>query len=99
MGSSGLGNFELDTKLGTWVHHGKACLALYYLMSWDAVCTAVHGFLHTFSRPTGQAVVTTDAKLASHMCAFVVAVPVGCRLHAPEAENFFDMGSSGLRKL
>ena len=77
-------------------------------MSWGAVCTcsARASFLHllTFSRPTGQAVVTTDAKLGSHMytnpnlCAFVVAVPVGCRLHAPEAENFFDMGSSGFRE-
>ena len=40
-------------------------------MSWGAVCTcsARASFLHllTFSRPTGQAVVTTDAKLASHM--------------------------------
>ena len=27
------------------------------------------------------------------------AVPVGRRLHAPEAESFFDMGSSGFRKL
>ena len=78
-------------------------------MSWGAVCTcsARASVLHllTFSRPTGQAVVTADAKLASHMyitpnlCAFVVAVPVKCRLHAPEAENFSGMGSSGLRKL
>ena len=40
-------------------------------MSWGAVCTcsARASFLHllTFSRPTGQAVVTTDAKLASQM--------------------------------
>ena len=32
------------------------------------------------------------------MCAFVVAVPVGCRLHEPGSENFFDVGSSGARK-
>ena len=59
------------TKLGTWVHLGKAHLAPYDLMSWGAVCTcsARASFLHlfTFSRPTGEAVVTTDAKLASHM--------------------------------
>ena len=40
-------------------------------MSWGAVCTcsALASFLHllTFSRPTGQAVVTTDAKLGSQM--------------------------------
>ena len=30
---------------------------------------------------------------------FFGAVPVGRRLHAPEAESFFDMGSSGFRKL
>ena len=34
-----------------------------------------------------------------NLCAFVVAGGVGCRLHAPEEENFFDMGYSGLRKL
>ena len=27
------------------------------------------------------------------------AVPVGCMLHAPEADSIFDVGSSGLRKL
>ena len=27
------------------------------------------------------------------------AVPVGCMLHAPQAENVFDVGSSGVRKL
>ena len=31
--------------------------------------------------------------------AFGVAVPEGRRLHAPGEENFFDMGSSGSRKL
>ena len=34
-----------------------------------------------------------------NLSAFGVAVPVGRRLHAPEAESFFDMGSSGFRKL
>ena len=27
------------------------------------------------------------------------AVPVGCMLHAPKADNVFDVGSYGLRKL
>ena len=27
------------------------------------------------------------------------AVPVGCMLHAPQADNVFDVGSSGVRKL
>ena len=53
--------------------------------------------------PTGRTGGTADPKLAGHtypnLCAFVVAVSVWCRLHAPEAEHFFDMGSSGLRKL
>ena len=34
-----------------------------------------------------------------NLCAFVVFVPVGCRLHAPGTETFFDVGSSGLREL
>ena len=33
-----------------------------------------------------------------NLCAFVVAVPVGCRLHTPGLEHFFDVGSSGARK-
>ena len=33
------------------------------------------------------------------VCAFVVATLVGCWLHAPGAENFFDARSSGSRKL
>ena len=55
--------------------------------------------------PTGQTGGTADPKLEGHtyttpsLCAIVVSVPVGCRLHAPEAENFFDIGSSSLRKL
>ena len=35
----------------------------------------------------------------SNLCAFVVAVPVWWRLHAPGAKTFFDVGSSGLKKL
>ena len=27
------------------------------------------------------------------------AVPVGCMLHAPQADNIFDVGSSGVRNL
>ena len=34
-----------------------------------------------------------------NLCAFGVAVPVGCQLHAPGAKKFFDVGSSGLKKL
>ena len=34
-----------------------------------------------------------------NLSAFGVAVPEGRRLHAPGEENFFDMGSSGSRKL
>ena len=53
------------------MHLGKAHLAPYDLMSWGAVCTcsARASVLHllTFSRPTGQAVVTTDAKLGIYM--------------------------------
>ena len=53
----------------------------------------------------GQRRGTADSKLAGHtctyypnMCAFVVAISVGCRLHAPGPENFFHVGSSGARK-
>ena len=48
---------------------------------------------------------TVDPELAGHTyttptCVlFVVAGGVGCRLHAPEAANFFDKGSSAFRKL
>ena len=35
----------------------------------------------------------------SNLSAFGVAVPEGRRLHALGEENFFDMGSSGSRKL
>ena len=34
-----------------------------------------------------------------NLSAFGVAVPEGRRLHVPGEENFFDMGSSGSRKL
>ena len=34
-----------------------------------------------------------------NLSAFGVAVPEGRRLHAPGEENFFDVGSSGSRKL
>ena len=34
-----------------------------------------------------------------NLSAFGVPVPEGRRLHAPGEENFFDMGSSGSRKL
>ena len=34
-----------------------------------------------------------------NLSAFGVVVPEGRRLHAPGEENFFDMGSSGSRKL
>ena len=33
-----------------------------------------------------------------NLCAFVVAVSVGCRRHAPGAEKIFDVGSSDARK-
>ena len=55
--------------------------------------------------PTGQTGGTPDPETGrSHvhypnLCAFVLVGGVGCRLHAPGEENFFDMGSSGLRKL
>ena len=64
------------------------------------------GLQKVVDAPTGQTGGTADPKLAGHtyvhypnLCAFVVAGGVGCRLHAPEAENFFDMGSSDFRKL
>ena len=78
-------------------------------MSWGAVCTcsARASVLHllTFSRPTGQAVVTTDAKLGIYMYTTPTCVllwlPFLCGRQAARAraENFFDIGSSGLRKL
>ena len=34
-----------------------------------------------------------------NLCAIGVAVPVGCKLHAPGTKKFFDVGSSGLKKL
>ena len=53
-----------------------------------------------FGASTGQTAGTGDAKLAGHMhTAFVVNVVMGCKLRAPEAEHFFDVESSGLRKL
>ena len=55
--------------------------------------------------PTGQTEGTADPKLAGRTCyhpnlsAFGVAVPERRRLHALGEESFFDMGSSGFRKL
>ena len=63
------------------------------------------GLQKVVDAPTGQTGGTPRSETGrSHvhypnLCAFVVAVPVGCRLHAPGEENFFDMGSSGVRKL
>ena len=70
MGSSGLRKlWARDTKLGTWVHLGKDCLAPYDLMSWGAVCTCSASVLDLlfFSCPYRPNVGTADAKLASHM--------------------------------
>ena len=58
---------------------------------------------HTYTTPTCKACLAPyDLMSWGAVCtcsAFVVAVPVWCRLHARGEENFFDMGSSGLRKL
>ena len=57
--------------------------------------------------PTGQTDGTTKPILAGHTYTTPTCVLLwlpflcgaGRRLHAPGEENFFDMGSSGLRKL
>ena len=53
--------------------------------------------------PTGQTRGTTDPKRSHAYCTNLKsiggAVPVGCMLHAPQANNVFDVESSGLRKL
>ena len=51
--------------------------------------------------PTGQTGGATNVKLTGHTSLKSVGgpVPVGCQLHAPEAESFFDMGSSGESKV
>ena len=82
-------------------------MAPYEEGGWGAcTCSArASGLLKNSHAPTGQTGATTEPKLLrSHAyCAYLKsiggAVPVGCRLHAPEAENFFDVGSSGESKL
>ena len=98
-----------DTKLGTWVHLGKAYLAPYDLLGWGALCTcsARASGLHLllfwrFYRPNGGHRWCQTCRTHAYcpnLCAFVVNVVMGCKLCAPEVENFFDVGSSGLRKL
>ena len=110
MGSSGSRKLGArDTKLGTWVHLGKAYFAPYDLVDWGALCTcsARASVLHTLSlartyRSNGKqhrSQIRRSHAYHPNLSAFGVAVPVGRRLHAPEAESFFDMGSSGFRKL
>ena len=72
-------------------------------MSWGAVCTcsARASVLHTLSfartyRSNGKqhrSQIRRSHAYNPNLSAFGVAVPVGRRLHAPEAESFFDMGS------
>ena len=49
-----------------------------------------------------QVLQATDPKLTGHTHTVPTiggAVPVGCMLHAPQADNVFDVGSSAVRKL
>ena len=66
------------------------------------------GLLKNSHAPTGRTGGTTDPKLTGHITQVAYctnlksiggAVPVGCMLNAPQADNVFDVGSSGLRKL
>ena len=91
------------------MHLGKAYLAPYEERGWGALCTcsARASVLNaSFSRgPEGHTGGATDPKLAglthtvSNLKSIGGAICVGCRLHAPGAENLFDEGSSGLWKL
>ena len=84
-------------------------MAPYDLMDWGALCTCSTraSVLHTLSfartyRSNGKqhrSQIRRSHAYHPNLSAFGVAVPVGRRLHAPEAESFFDMGSSGFRKL
>ena len=72
MGSSGENELlASDTKLGTWVHLGKANLAPYEEGGWGAWCTcSARGSVlnASFSRGSeGHTGGATDPKLAGHM--------------------------------
>ena len=108
-GSFGLRKFwARDTKLGTWVHLGKAYLAPYDLRGRGALCTcnARANILHLFLffrpyRPNGEHRGCQTCR--KHECyprlyVFVVTVPARCRLRLPGPAKFICERSSGFRK-
>ena len=62
----------------------------------------VHFGIRTHLQVKWEAPVIPNLHVTCILCLLKIhwgAVLVGCRLHAPEAENFFDVGSSGESKL
>ena len=109
MGSSGARKFwARDTKLGRWVELDMMYLAPNDLMGWSAVCTcsacASVLYLLFFYRPYRpneghrRSQTCRSHVYLPYLCAFLVAVLVGCRLHALGPKNFIREGSSGSRK-
>ena len=101
------GKFELDTKLSRWVEFDMVCLAPYDLMGWSTVCSCARAsalyllFFYRPYRPNEGHPRSQTCRLHIYypnMCVFLVAVVVGCRLHAPGPKNFIREGSSGSRK-
>ena len=88
-----------ETKIGTWVHLGKAYLAPYEVTGWGALCTcgACVNILHLLLFcPVGaqarryaplMANMQVTCMLPQPIC-FVVTIRVRCRLRAPVGEKF-----------
>ena len=93
------------TKFSGWLDPPGERILLHFSRVRDARGTwhvpprkGLHKFVLRAS--TGQMRAIADSKLTGHtytyclnLYVFEVAVPVGCRLHAPGSENFFDVGS------
>ena len=72
-----------------------------WLVARAAACKLAKKIARTYRSNGGHRRSQTSRSYVYHpnLSAFGVAVPEGRRLHAPGEENFFDMGSSGSRKL
>ena len=99
----------IRTKFSGWIDPTGGRVILYFSGVHDARGTwhvpQREGLHKRLAISAGQTGGTTDPKFTGHtytaptcVLSFVVAVPVGCRLHAPGSENLFDVGSSGARK-
>ena len=61
-----------------------------------------HSKIRTHLQVKREAPLIPNSQVTCILCQLKIhwgAVPVGCRLHVPEAENLFDVGSSGESEL